>query len=57
MYSGHMIDELMEMVARAEDRALHVSLAVPEPAAVDEIYLPRFLFEPAAQQPALVGVA
>lgn len=55
MYSGHMIDELMDMVARAERHA--AELRAPEPQAETlEFYPSRYLYDTANQQ-VLVGVA
>ena len=54
MYSGHVIDELMEMVARAEDRA-RGEMTLGEAEAM-EYYAPHFLYEGVGQQ-AVAGVA
>ncbi len=55
MYSGHLMDELMDMVARAESHAQEMKTAEvrPEPAGY---YVPRFVYESSTQQ-VLVGVA
>ncbi len=55
MYTGQMIDELMEMVARAEDHARAVrlaQLAVPD----ERTFVSRLMYVPDAQ-PAMIGVA
>lgn len=54
MYSGHLMDELMNMVARAERHAEEMRVA-PAPEAI-EYFAPRYLYE-ATNQHALVGVA
>ena len=56
MYSGHLMDELTEMVARAERHATEL-MATPEtqPETV-AFYAPRYLYGSSNQQ-ALVGVA
>ncbi len=54
MYTGHMIEELIDLVARAED---HAQGAAAAPGIkLDEIPMPQFFYEP-AQQPAIIGVA
>lgn len=56
MYSGSLIDELTEMVARAEAHAREqqrMQSAAAEPQV--EYFAPRYVFEPA--QTALIGVA
>ncbi len=55
MYSGHMMDELMDMVARAERHAEELRVA-PEVVDAVEFYAPRYLYD-SANQRALVGVA
>jgi hypothetical protein len=55
MYSGKMIEQLMEMVARAEDHAHqgHVSeLERSEPG-----FASRFMYEMSDPQPMMIGVA
>lgn len=56
MYSGHLMDELMDMVARAERHAEQIKVA-PEPQVETMIYFaPPYLYD-TANQHALVGVA
>jgi hypothetical protein len=55
MYSGHMIDELMDMVARAERHAEEIKVA-PEPQVEMSYYAPRYLYE-TVNQHAMAGVA
>lgn len=55
MYSGHMLDELVQMVARAEEHARDTSVAEPEVQA-PAIYVSPFLYE-SRNQHAFVGVA
>ncbi len=57
MYNGEMIDELIDMVERAEDRAAHRLLALPEAAESFEVFAPRFIYDSPASQPVLIGVA
>jgi hypothetical protein len=57
IYTGELIDELIEMVARAENRAVQQIVAAPEPAAGFESFAPRFLYDAAVTQPVLIGVA
>ncbi len=55
MYTGQMIDELMEMVARAEDHARVVRLAqmaVPD----ERTFVSRMMYVPDTQ-PMMIGVA
>ncbi len=57
MYSGKMLDELMEMVARAEEHARTLKAEVAEPAPQPYVfYASRYIYD-GATQPALVGVA
>ena len=56
MYSGHLMDELMQMVARAESHAQALKAAAevePEPPGFQAS---RFIYEGTTQQ-VLVGVA
>ncbi len=55
MYTGEIIDELIEMVARAERHAGQLKTAAPEP--MFEVLAPRFFFETSTTQPYLIGVA
>lgn len=57
MYSGQIIDDLIHMVERAESRASREIVVSAQPAVRADVYTPRYLFEPPAQQPALIGVA
>jgi hypothetical protein len=55
MYSGMLIEELTEMVARAEDQAheIHVS----EPEREEHLFGSRFIMEQSDSQPMMIGVA
>ena len=56
MYSGHLMDELMQMVARAEGHAQEMKAAAevqPDPVG---FYVPRLVYEGTNQQ-VLAGVA
>ena len=56
MYSGHLMDELMQMVARAEQHAQEMKASAevrPDPVG---FYIPRMVYENPNQQ-ALAGVA
>ena len=55
MYSGHMLDGLMQLVARAEENARELKASAEEEQA-DAFYAQAFLYE-AANQQALAGVA
>ncbi len=55
MYKGQMIEELMQMVERAEDHARAVRLA--QTATADEqTFVSRMMYVPDAQ-PIMIGVA
>jgi hypothetical protein len=55
MYSGMMIEELMEMVARAEDQARGGYVSETERDAAR--FVPRLVYELADAQPMMAGVA
>jgi hypothetical protein len=55
MYSGTMIEQLMEMVARAEDHAHEVRVSEPE--RDQPRFASRFMYEMADAQPMMIGVA
>ncbi len=56
MYSGNMLNEIMNMVARAEEHAkeLKAEQEKPEPYV---FYASRFIYDNATQQHAMVGAA
>ena len=54
MYTGMMIEQLVEMVARAES---HASQADLDQAHDDALFASPFLFEMAESQPMMIGVA
>jgi len=55
MYSGHMMQELMEMVARAEQNAREMKAAEADEMA-QALYAPALVYERSNQQ-AFVGAA
>ena len=55
MYTGMMIEELVKMVARAEDRAHDVHASELEPD--DRLMASSFLFDMSDSQPMMIGVA
>ncbi len=55
MYTGTMIEQLFDVVMRAEQRA-H-SVKVEEPQRAPEVYAPRFFYEAPQPQRMYVGVA
>ena len=55
MYSGHMLDQLVELVARVEENAREIRVSEPEPERA-EVYSSAFLYEVPSRQ-ILVGVA
>jgi hypothetical protein len=55
MYTGTVINELMEMVARAEDHAQDLGKAV-EWEREDRLLAPRFAYHPADSRPMMSGV-
>ena len=55
MYSGMMIEQLMEMVARAEGQAHEVHVAELERG--EPLFASRFMYEIADLQPMMIGVA
>lgn len=55
MYQGTTIDELIDIVARAEQHARELELQAGE--AVVEDLTPRFVYEVPPSHPVLVGVA
>lgn len=55
MYSGHMMQELMEMVARAEQHARDMKVEQADELA-EALYAPALVFERSNHQ-AFVGVA
>lgn len=55
MYSGHMLQELMEMVARAEDHAREIKTSEVDELAT-ALYAPALVYERSNQQ-AFLGVA
>ncbi len=55
MYTGQMIEELMEMVTRAEDHAQAMRLAQLS-AGDQQTFLSRLMYVPDAQ-PMMIGVA
>ena len=56
MFTGSLINELMEMVARAEDHAQDRRTAV-EREREDRLRASRFAYPPADSQPMMSGVA
>ena len=55
MYSGRLMDELMQMVARAEAHAQELKTVEMQPEPI-RFYAPRFLYESSTQRE-YVGVA
>jgi len=56
MYSGHLMDDIMAMVARAESHAQEMKAAAevkPDPVG---FYVPRYVYDGNSQQ-VLMGVA
>jgi hypothetical protein len=56
MYTGTVISDLMEMVARAEDHAQDLRLA-GELQREDQLLASHFAYYPADSQPMMFGVA
>lgn len=56
MYTGTVINDLLEMVARAEDRAQNLRMAV-EQEREDQLLASHFAYPPADSQPMMFGVA
>jgi hypothetical protein len=54
MYTGMVIEELMQMVARAED---HVQEVRPATRREDELLASHFAFHANDSQPMMIGVA
>jgi hypothetical protein len=55
MYTGEMIDGLMDLVARAEEHA-HAARIAEGAARTEQEFTSRFLYVPDAQ-PVMIGVA
>ena len=55
MYSGRMLEQIVELVARAEENAREITVSEPEPQRA-AVYSSAFLYEVPSQQ-VLVGVA
>ena len=55
MFTGTVINELMEMVARAEDQAQDRRMAV-ELEREDRLRAPHFAYHPVDSQPMMIGV-
>jgi hypothetical protein len=56
MYTGMVINELMEMVARAEGHVQHLNVAA-ELEREDQLMGSYFVYGPADSQPLMIGVA
>jgi len=56
MFTGTVINELMDMVARAEDHAQSLRLAV-KLEREDQLLASHFAYYPADSQPVMFGVA
>jgi hypothetical protein len=59
MFTGMVIDELMEMVARAEHHAHEprMMMAEPEPERDEELLVSQFAYRSTDSQPMMIGVA
>ena len=55
MFTGTVINELMEMVARAEDHAQDLRTGV-EPEREDRLRASHFAYRPGDSQPMMIGV-
>jgi hypothetical protein len=56
MYSGHLMDELMQMVTRAESHAQQLKVATEAEPDPGTYFVPRFAYE-RTNQPVHAGVA
>jgi hypothetical protein len=56
MYSGHLMDELMQMVTRAESHAQQLKAATEAEPDPGTYFVPRFAYE-RTNQPVHAGVA
>ena len=54
MYTGTVISELMELVARVEDHAQDGAIV---PGREDELLASRFVYQATNSQPMMIGVA
>jgi len=56
MYTGTVIENLMEMVARAEDH-VHEVLPAAAPQRQDDLLVSQFAYRASESQPMMIGVA
>jgi hypothetical protein len=57
MFTGMVIDELMEMVARVENHAREPRMMMAEPESEPELLVSHFAYRAADSQPMMIGVA
>jgi hypothetical protein len=57
MFTGMVIDELMEMVARAEHHAHEPRMMMAEPEREPELLVSHFAYRSTDSQPIMIGVA